>query len=199
VPLRFVEREQDMKRASTALLAAAAMLVAGCEGNEDTANGTAAEAAGGEADAARSRSIGQSLAASADHSTLASAVKAAGIDGTLGGSQPYTLFAPTNPAFQKLPNAQALMQPEQKGQLIGILTYHIVPGVVTAEDLTRAIEQGGGKAEIATMAGGNLTAAREGDALVITDGKGGKARVTGSEVRASNGVVHSVDTVLAPA
>ena len=185
------------KRHATFALAAAALAVAGCQGGEESTNAAGGAAAAEKSEAGQS-TIGQSLAQSADHSTLTSAVKSAGLEGTLNGAQPYTLFAPTNAAFQKVPNGQALLQPDQKGQLTGILTYHIVPGVVTAEDLSRAIERGDGKAEIATMGGTNLTASKEGDTIVISDAAGGKARVTQADLTGSNGVVHSIDTVLTP-
>ncbi|HEY0627570.1 MAG TPA: fasciclin domain-containing protein [Allosphingosinicella sp.] len=186
-------------RHSVIALAASALLVGGCQREGDSGNQAAAPA--GNQTAAKGKagqqSIGQTLGQSGDHSSLVGAVKAAGLEATLSGSQPYTLFAPTNAAFQKVPNGQALLQPDQKAQLTSILTYHIVPGVVTAEDLGRAI-QAKGKAEIATMGGVNLTATREGDAIVVTDAKGGKARVTQADQLQSNGVIHSVDTVLMP-
>jgi uncharacterized surface protein with fasciclin (FAS1) repeats len=125
-------------------------------------------------------------------------VKAAGLTETLSGAQPYTLFAPTEAAFGKLPAgaANGLLAPEAKGQLVALLTGHIVPGVVTAEDLGRAIERGKGKAELATVGGSNLSFARDGGSIVVTDAAGGRAAVTGAERLASNGVVHSVDGVL---
>ncbi|HYJ82520.1 MAG TPA: fasciclin domain-containing protein [Allosphingosinicella sp.] len=140
----------------------------------------------------------ETLGGSADHKTLANAVQAAGLTETLSGAQPYTLFAPTEAAFQKLPAgaANGLLAPEAKGQLVALLTGHIVPGVVTAADLGKAIERGKGKAELATVGGSALSVSRDGDALVVTDAAGGKARVTGTERLASNGVVHDVDGVL---
>jgi len=179
-----------------AVLAASALAIAGCQGEAGKGDN---QAAAGNASAGQpgNRTIAQTLAQSGDHSTLAAAVKAAGLEATMSGSQPYTLLAPTNTAFQKVPDAQGLLQADRKAQLTGILTYHIVPGVVTAQDLSRAIE-GKGKAEIATMGGGNITATKEGDAIVITDAKGGKARVTQADMVQSNGVVHVIDTVLMP-
>ncbi|HEU0098538.1 MAG TPA: fasciclin domain-containing protein [Allosphingosinicella sp.] len=143
-------------------------------------------------------SLLQALGGSADHKTLANAVRAAGLTETLSGAQPYTLFAPTEAAFQKLPAgaANGLLAPESKGQLVALLTGHIVPGVVTAADLGKAVERGKGKAELATVGGSNLSFSRDGDALVVTDAAGGRARITGAEQVASNGVVHSVDGVL---
>lgn len=183
------------------LLAATALLVAGCgqEGDTNEAAGNMADANVTAADVPDT-TIGETLGGSADHSTLMSAVKAAGLDATLSGSQPYTVFAPTNAAFDKLPDgaAEGLMQPEQKGQLTSIVTYHIVPGVIMARDLAAAIERGNGKAELATVGGGTLSAAMDGDVIVITDGGGGQARVTQADMLQSNGVVHSIDTVLVP-
>ncbi len=183
-------------------LFAAALLLAACQEGEsgnasapDPKGAAPPAAAGGEQ---AKTSILQGLSGSADHKTLANAVQAAGLTETLSGAQPYTLFAPTEAAFGKLPAgaANGLLAPEAKGQLVALLTGHIVPGLVTAEDLGRAIERGKGKAQLATVGGSNLSFARDGDSIVVTDAAGGKARVTGAERLASNGVVHSVDGVL---
>lgn len=179
--------------------AAAALLLAACQGddgNRSEANGAAPQtAAGGEQP---KTDLLQVLGASGDHKILANAVKAAGLTETLSGAQPYTLFAPTDAAFGKLPAgaANGLLAPEAKGQLVALLTGHIVPGLITAADLGRAIERGEGKAELATVGGSNLSFSREGESIVVTDASGGKALVTGGERLASNGVVHSVDGVL---
>lgn len=183
-------------------LFAAALLLAACgreEGGNVAApdsNGTAPQA-GAKSEQAKT-SLLQALSGSADHKTLAKAVQAAGLTETLSGAQPYTLFAPTESAFQKLPAgaADGLLAPEGKGRLVALLTGHIVPGVVTAADLGKAIERGKGKAQLATVGGGNLTFSRDGDAILVTDAAGGQSRVTGSERLASNGVVHDVDGVL---
>ena len=186
------------KRPFTLALAAGALFAGGCQGSEGNQSTAAAgNDSGGEVQRSSS-TIGQSLGQSSDHSTLASAVETAGLAETLTGSQPYTLFAPTNAAFQKLQDAEALMQPDQKGRLTGILTYHIVPGVVTAEDISRAIQSGEGKTELATMGGANLAVTREGNAIILTGPGGDKARVTQPDMVQSNGVVHSIDTVLMP-
>lgn len=181
------------------LLTVPAALAAGCQQGDDKAGSNAASnnAAGVEAS---QTTIAQTLAGSADYSTLVSAIKAAGLEATMSGSQPYTLFAPTNAAFQKLPAgaAEGLMQPDQKGQLTALLTNHIVPGLVTAEDLSRAIKSGGGKAQIATVGGGTLTATESGGAIMIGDGASAQARVTPGGQAQSNGAMHSVDTVLTP-
>jgi len=187
-----------MKRS---LLAAAALLaVAACQGDDggnrsDSNGATPTAATKGEQP---KTNLLEALGGSAEHKTLANAMKAAGLTETLSGAQPYTLFAPTEAAFAKLPagGANELLAPEAKGQLVALLTGHIVPGVVTAADLGRAIERGKGKAELATVGGSNLSFSRDGDAVVVTDAAGGQARVTGTERLASNGVVHSVDGVL---
>jgi uncharacterized surface protein with fasciclin (FAS1) repeats len=188
-----------MKRA---LFAAAALLAAACQqeggGNVSAQDGNGAAARPAAARGERpGTSILQTLEGSAEHKTLANAVKAAGLTETLSGAQPYTLFAPTEAAFQKLPGGSgALLAPEAKGQLVALLTGHIVPGAVTADDLGRAIERGKGKAELATVGGSNLSFSRDGEALVVTDAAGGRARVTRTDQLQSNGVVHDVDGVL---
>ncbi|HEV2079455.1 MAG TPA: fasciclin domain-containing protein [Allosphingosinicella sp.] len=182
------------------LLAVSAALAAGCQQGEEADRGAKQAEAGQKGETAQGGTIGQALSQSTDHSNFVGAVKAAGLDGTMSGSQPYTVFAPSNAAFQKLPAgaAEGLMQPAQKGQLTAIVTHHIVPGVVTAQDLTRAIEKGGGKAQIATMGGGTLTATQSDGAIMLADAKGAQARVTPSDQAHSNGVVHTIDTILMP-
>jgi uncharacterized surface protein with fasciclin (FAS1) repeats len=183
-------------------LFAAALLLAACgqeAGNNASAIDSNRAAPGPAAKGEQPRAhLLQALDGSADHKTLANAVKAAGLTETLSGAQPYTLFAPTEGAFGKLPAgaANGLLAPEAKGQLVALLTGHIVPGMVTADDLGRAIERGKGKAQLATVGGSNLTFARDGGSIVVTDAAGGRAVVTGAERLASNGVVHSVDGVL---
>lgn len=165
-------------------------------GGRDSASGGAA-GQGGEAGA--KGSLLDALTGSPDFATLGNAVKAAGLERTLSGAQPYTLFAPTEAAFRKLPPGMAngLLAPDSKRQLTVLLTGHIVPGTVTADDLGRAVERGGGKAQLATVGGGTLTIAKQGDALVVTDAKGGQARVVTPGQAVSNGVVHGIDAVLA--
>ena len=158
--------------------------------------------AGGETKgpAAAKSSLLDALNGSADHATLAKAVKAAGLERTLSGTQPYTLFAPTEAAFAKLPagSAEGLLAPEGKGQLTTLLTGHIVSGTVTDEDLNRAVERGKGKAQLATVGGATLTFSKQGDALVLTDAKGGQARLVTAGQTASNGALHAIDAVLMP-
>ena len=137
---------------------------------------------------------------SADHTTLVAAVKAAGLVETLSGPGPFTVFAPTNAAFAKLPagTVDTLVKPESKTALTGILTYHVVAGNMTAADFAKAIKDGGGSAKLKTVAGGTLTATEAGGTITLTDEKGGKSTVTQADVIQSNGVIHVVDTVLMP-
>ena len=146
--------------------------------------------------------MAEALGQNADHSSFLQAIEAAGLTQTLRGVGPYTVFAPNNAAFAAIPAAtrEGLNSPDQRERLIALLSYHIVPGTVTAQDLGRAVDSGqGGRAELATVAGDNLTVTRDGDALIIADGSGGRARITQADQLSSNGVVHSVDRVLMPA
>jgi uncharacterized surface protein with fasciclin (FAS1) repeats len=133
-------------------------------------------------------------------STLVAAVKAADLVGALAGAGPLTVFAPTNDAFAKLPagTVEALVKPEAKGTLTSILTYHVVAGKVSAADVVAAINAGGGSATLTTLAGGTITATLDGSSVVLTDAKGGKSRVIATDVAASNGVIHAIDTVVMP-
>lgn len=137
---------------------------------------------------------------SADHTTLVAAVKAAGLVETLKSKGPFTVFAPTNDAFGKLPagTVDTLVKPENKAMLTNILTYHVVAGKMDSKDIAKAIKKGNGKAEFKTVSGGTLTAWMEGSDLYLTDEKGGKSKVTIADVKQSNGVIHVVDTVLMP-
>lgn len=135
------------------------------------------------------------------HGTLVAAVKAAGLVDTLSGPGPFTIFAPTDAAFAKLPDGtvETLVQPENKGTLTKILTYHAVAGNVTSADLVKLIQKHGGSATIDTLAGEKLTARLEGDTIVITDAKGRATAVTQADVQTSNGVIHVTDGVFLPA
>ena len=137
---------------------------------------------------------------SQDHTTLVAAVKAAGLVETLQGAGPFTVFAPTNAAFDKLPKGtvETLVKPENKGTLTTVLTYHVVAGKYNAKDIAKLIKAGNGKAELKTVQGGILTASMEGKKLVLTDAKGGKSYVTIADVNQSNGVIHVIDTVVMP-
>ena len=187
---------------------AAALLLAACQGGGEDGNaaappsGNAAATAGGPTPkAAPAQTLAQFIAGSGEHKMLARAIQAAGLSATLSGAGPYTLFAPTDAAFAKLPAgaAEGLMQPGSKGQLTRLLVFHAVPGVVMAQDLERAIDKAGGKAKLATLGGGTLTFARADGGLSVTDGRGGVARIARADAAQSNGVVHSVDAVLMPA
>nr|WP_310539539.1 fasciclin domain-containing protein [Phenylobacterium sp.] len=147
-----------------------------------------------------SKNIVENAVNSKDHTTLVAAVKAAGLVETLSGSGPFTVFAPTNAAFAKLPagTVETLVKPESKAALSNILTYHVVPGRLTAMDLTAQIKAGGGKAMLKTVQGGDLTVSAMGDMVMLTDAKGGMSHVTIANVMQSNGVIHVVDTVLMP-
>jgi len=137
---------------------------------------------------------------SKDHTTLVAAVKAAGLVETLQGDGPFTVFAPTNVAFDKLPKGtvETLVKPENKKMLQGILTYHVVAGKMNASDIAKAIKAGNGKATLKTVSGGTLTAWMKGKDLYLTDEKGNSSKVTIADVNQSNGVIHVVDTVLMP-
>ena len=137
---------------------------------------------------------------SKDHTTLVAAVKAAGLVETLSGPGPFTVFAPTNAAFAKLPagTVDTLVKPENKATLTKILTYHVVSGKMTSKDIAAAIKTGKGTATLTTVQGEPLTAAMKAGKLVLTDAKGGTSTVTIKDVMQSNGVIHVVDTVLMP-
>ena len=137
---------------------------------------------------------------SKDHTTLVAAVKAAGLVDTLEGPGPFTVFAPTNEAFAKLPTGtvDTLLKPENKDTLVKILTYHVVAGKIGAADLKKLIGDGGGQATLKTVSGGALTAREVDGKIVLTDEKGGMSTVTIANVWQSNGVIHVVDTVLMP-
>jgi uncharacterized surface protein with fasciclin (FAS1) repeats len=148
----------------------------------------------------RTKDIIDNAANSADHTTLVAAVKAAALVETLKGAGPFTVFAPTNEAFDKLPKGtvDGLLKPESKATLTKILTYHVVPGKQDAAAIAKAIKDGNGKATFKTVSGSTLTAAMDGASVVLTDEKGGKSKVTIADVMQSNGVIHVVDTVLIP-
>ncbi|NEU14117.1 fasciclin domain-containing protein [Methylobacterium sp. BTF04] len=147
-----------------------------------------------------SKTIVENAVNSKDHTTLVAAVKAAGLVDTLSGKGPFTVFAPTNAAFAKLPagTVDTLVKPENKATLTKILTYHVVAGTMTAADLQKAIKAGGGKAMLKTVEGGSLTAEEKGGKIELVDAKGGMSTVTIADVMQSNGVIHVVDTVLMP-
>jgi uncharacterized surface protein with fasciclin (FAS1) repeats len=147
-----------------------------------------------------SKNIVQNAVNSKDHTTLVAAVKAAGLVDTLSGPGPFTVFAPTNEAFAKLPpgTVDTLLKPENKGKLVGVLTYHVVPGRMSAKDLMDAAKKAGGKAKLKTVEGDDLWVAVQNNALMIWDAKGNAAKVTIQNVFQSNGVIQVIDTVLLP-
>ncbi len=137
---------------------------------------------------------------SKDHTTLVAAVKAAGLVDTLKGPGPFTVFAPTNEAFAKLPagTVDTLLKPENKDTLTKILTYHVVAGRISSAELKKQIREGHGQATLKTVSGGTLTAMLQGNSIVLKDEKGGMSTVTIPNVFQSNGVIHVVDTVVMP-
>ena len=146
------------------------------------------------------KTIVENAVNSKDHTTLVAAVMAAGLVDALSSPGPFTVFAPTNSAFAKLPagTVETLVKPENKGTLTSILTYHVVPGKVAAGELIEMINVGGGKAELKTLNGGILTARLIDGKVVLTDAAGGQATVTQADVFQSNGVIHVTDTVSLP-
>jgi uncharacterized surface protein with fasciclin (FAS1) repeats len=137
---------------------------------------------------------------SKDHTTLVAAIKAADLVNTLKGKGPFTVFAPTNSAFNKLPKGtvESLLKPENKAALVKILTYHVVAGNLKAADVVAAIKAGKGKAVVTTIQGEKLTASLVKGKVILTDAKGGKATVTATDLAASNGVIHVINAVVMP-
>jgi uncharacterized surface protein with fasciclin (FAS1) repeats len=146
------------------------------------------------------RTIVENASQSKSHTTLVAAIKAAGLVDTLSGAGPFTVFAPTNAAFSKLPagTVETLLRPENKPMLQSVLTYHVVPGRVSAAQLVAKIKAGRGMAKLATVQGGTLTARLMAGKVVLTDEKGGRATVTQADVFQSNGVIHVTDAVSLP-
>ncbi|CAN4277750.1 fasciclin domain-containing protein [Pseudoxanthomonas sp. LjRoot125] len=152
------------------------------------------------AEPAMAKDIVDTAVGSPDHTTLVSAVQAAGLADTLKGAGPFTVFAPTNAAFSALPagTVDTLLKPESKADLTAVLTYHVVAGNVDAAALTSQIEAGGGTATLKTVQGGELKARLADGGVTLTDAKGNTAKVTTADLKASNGVIHVVDKVLMP-
>lgn len=148
----------------------------------------------------KNKNIVENASNSKDHTTLVAAVKAADLVETLSGKGPFTVFAPTNAAFDKLPagTVDTLLKPENKAMLQGILKYHVVAGNYDSKKIAKEIKKGNGKAMLTTVEGGMLTASMSGDKLILTDEKGGTSTVTIADVKQSNGVIHEVDTVVMP-
>ena len=137
---------------------------------------------------------------SKDHSTLVAAVKAAGLVETLQSAGPFTVFAPVNAAFGKLPagTVETLLKPENKSTLTKVLTYHVIAGNLDAAAVVKAIKDGGGKAAVKTVSGGTLTASIKDGKVILTDENGGVATVVATDLKAENGLVHVIDTVVLP-
>jgi uncharacterized surface protein with fasciclin (FAS1) repeats len=188
---------------SRSLLIAAALATAGFASNAAFAGKHAMKVMNpsvGGAAMMPAKNIVQNASAAPNLTTLVAAVKAADLVETLMSPGPFTVFAPTNAAFEKLPDGtvNTLLKPENKPTLTKILTYHVVAGKLTAKDIGLAIKKGGGRASLTTVAGEKLSARVVGKNVVITDGKGGQSMVTTVDVMQSNGVVHVIDSVLLP-
>ena len=190
-----------MKRISAILLAgvAAFAVIATLAGPVPLAAGEMTTTVGG-APMYPSKNIVQNAVNSKDHTTLVAAVKAAGLVQTLESPGPFTVFAPTNDAFAKLPDGTVttLLKPENKQTLTNVLTYHVVPGRLTTKDLRERIVAGGGKAELKTVQGGTLTIQEKNGKLWVIDPKGDTAEITISNVMQSNGVIQVINTVMLP-
>ncbi|PRY85996.1 fasciclin domain-containing protein [Mongoliibacter ruber] len=147
-----------------------------------------------------SKNIVENAVNSKDHTTLVAAVQAAGLVETLQTAGPFTVFAPTNAAFEKLPagTVETLVKPENKETLTNILTYHVVSGKLGSKEIADAIKKGNGKASFKTVSGGELTAWMKGKDLYISDENGNQSKVTIGDVFQSNGVIHVIDTVVLP-
>lgn len=188
---------------SLAIVPALALSVTACGGTTETDTGTEGTGTEETTEAGAEAATGNIVevaSANGDFSTLVTAVSAAGLVETLSGEGPFTVFAPNNAAFDKLGDAVAeLTKPEAKDTLAGILTYHVVAGDVKAADVLKLIEENGGKAEITTVNGGLLTASLDGENVVLTDANGGTSTVIATDVAASNGTIHVIDTVVTPA
>jgi uncharacterized surface protein with fasciclin (FAS1) repeats len=183
----------------TTLAAAALILTAGCE-KAATPGDRNAPVPARAAEAAGNATIADGIASSASDSKFVAATKSIGLDKTLAGPGPYTVLVPSDAAFDKMKAGalDTLMKPESRAELTSVLTYHILPGTILVADIDKAIENGKGKAVLATMNGATLTATKDGDKIVLTDAAGTKAMLAGTEDKRSNGVVHQVDAVLMP-
>jgi len=175
-------------------------LILSCIGFLTIANGFSQTKMVGGAAMYPSKDIVSNAVNSKDHTTLVAAVKAAGLVETLQGEGPFTVFAPTNSAFGKLPDGtvETLLKPENKTKLQAVLTYHVVAGKYSADDLMKWIKNGNGMAELTTVNGDTLTAMMDNGMLMIKDGAGNISTVTIADVNQSNGVIHVVDTVVLP-
>lgn len=188
------------KRSKTATIATLALIAAMGAAAPALAGGQGAMHAGHAAPAG-SGTIVDAAVASPDHTTLVAAVKAAGLVDVLAGKGPFTVFAPTNAAFAKLPagTVETLLKPENKAQLAAVLTYHVVPGRLNAADIAARAKAAGGRATLKTVQGAMLTVSQAPDGgWMLTDAKGGTARITAADMNQSNGVIHVIDSVVLP-
>lgn len=191
-------------RASAAMLVMGLTLTGCMTMADDNMMATSANAGGtvmvGGAAMFPTRTIVENAVNSRDHTTLVAAVQAAGLVDTLSGPGPFTVFAPTNDAFAKLPagTVDTLLQPANRAMLQSVLTYHVVPGRLTSADLMSRIRAGGGKARLTTVQGGTLTASMMGNMIMLVDAKGGMSHVTQANVMQSNGLIHVTDGVSLP-
>lgn len=188
-----------MKTSKATLIAFIAVAFLGCTASPSSAQKEKAVIVGG-APMYPSKNIVENAVNSKDHTTLVAAVKAAGLVETLSGPGPFTVFAPTNEAFDMLPKGTVagLLKPENKEMLTSVLTYHVVPGSMNSEDLMKKIKAGGGEAMLKTVQGESLMLTIKDKHLWIIDTKGNKAMITIKDVYQSNGVIHVIDKVLMP-
>jgi uncharacterized surface protein with fasciclin (FAS1) repeats len=190
------EAKRMQKHALALTIASMAVLAVGaCNNNNGGANGEQSAQTPKAQKAAGNKTIAAGLAA---NGKFLAAAKAAGLDQTLAGPGPYTVFVPDDAAFDAAPAGTFDTKPENRAQVTGVLTNLILPGTVMAADIGKAIDGGKGKTVLATMGGGTLTATRDGDKIVIADEAGHKATVTKADDQFTNGVVHHVDAVLMP-
>lgn len=150
--------------------------------------------------AQNTKTVVENAIASKDHTTLVAAVKAASLVETLSGEGPFTVFAPTNAAFEKLPKGtvETLLKPENKAKLQAILTYHVVAGKLDSKAVVAAIKAGKGKATLTTVQGSKLVGSLEGKNVIITDANGNKSTITAVDIMSLNGVIHVIDSVVLP-
>jgi uncharacterized surface protein with fasciclin (FAS1) repeats len=188
-----------MKKSSIRIFAIAAMALVSLSFSNTYAQKEKTVMVGGAA-MYPSKNIVENAVNSKDHTTLVAAVKAAGLVSTLESAGPFTVFAPTNEAFNKLPKGtvETLIKPENKATLTGILTYHVVSGRIDSKELMEMIKKGKGKATVKTVQGENLTFMQTGNDIWVVDAKGNKAKITIKDVYQSNGVIHVINTVLMP-
>lgn len=189
-----------MKMPSSIVIAVSALALSACMTMESQPAAVDQVSYVGGAAMYPAKTIVENAVNSPDHTTLVAAVKAAGLVDTLSGPGPFTVFAPTDTAFARLPSGtvETLLRPENLAALQGVLTYHVVPGRMTAADLMAAIRAGGGQARLTTAQGAVLTARAMNGKIVLTDAKGGTSEVTQANVLQSNGIIHVVDSVVLP-